>query len=123
MVQQLARKHVSIRLAHILFVILIACGAFGAGMLLRPWGGSAAPGGDISACVNKYTGAVRMSPNGATTCNANESTVAWPAIDTDTVGLHNHYLAHGSYHVPGSLHRNELLRCLRSWRYCDWRWI
>ncbi len=44
---------------------------------------NAAPA-NISACVNKYTGAVRMNSTGTTTCNANESTVSWSAVDTNT---------------------------------------
>ncbi|MEZ4570616.1 MAG: hypothetical protein R2849_09880 [Thermomicrobiales bacterium] len=62
-----------------LFIAMIASGAFVLGMVARPWNSSAAPAGTIEACVNKYTGAVRMSPYGTVTCNSNETQVVWPA--------------------------------------------
>lgn len=56
--------------------------AFGAALTLQQFTGSAAPGSTISACVNPYTGAVRMGPTGATTCNANETKVSWVGQET-----------------------------------------
>lgn len=73
----------TIRFVHILLVTIIAAAAFVAGIATRPWSGSAAPG-DISACVNNYTGAVRMKPYGPTTCSSGETKVSWSALDTDT---------------------------------------
>ncbi len=87
MVESITSKRLSIRLVHVLFIALIACGAFGAGMLARPWGGSAAPAADIEACVNGYTGGVRMNPAGAINCTPIESKVSWSAADTDTHGV------------------------------------
>ena len=87
MIGHIANRRLSIRLVHVLFIALVAGGAFVAGMYARPWQSSAAPASNIEACVNRYTGAVRMNPYGMTTCNANESTVSWSAVDTDTHGV------------------------------------
>jgi hypothetical protein len=82
MTHRIVSTRISIRLAHVLALLLVAGGAFGAGVLARPWSGRAAPGGQIEACVNRYTGGVRMGPQGSTTCTSNETTVNWQAQQT-----------------------------------------
>jgi hypothetical protein len=78
MLRRFASKRISIRLANVMVLLLVVGGAFGAGMLARPWSGRAAPG-DIEVCVNRSTGAVRMHPSGVTACATQESKVTWPA--------------------------------------------
>ncbi len=76
-------------LVHALLVcigLLLLVSGIAIGLIIRQFTAEAAPA-NVSACVNKYTGAVRMSPNGVTTCNANESPVSWSAVDTDTHGV------------------------------------
>ena len=87
--------------------------AFVAALTLQRFAGSAAPGSTISACVNPYTGGVRMGPTGATTCNANETKVSWPAVDTDTDthGVGEMTTQAGSYSVPAMSTAVHILDC------------
>lgn len=69
--------------------LLILVTGIAIGLAVRQFGADAAPG-DINACVNNYTGSVRMSPYGMTNCSANETRVNWAGVDT--TGLSNLYV-------------------------------
>jgi hypothetical protein len=71
---------------------------------------NAAPA-SVSACVNKYTGAVRMSPNGVTTCNANETPVNWSAVDTDTHGVGETVEGTNAVNIPGLGAAGDIADC------------
>ena len=102
------RQRLLVRALIVTLTLLVFVSGIAVGLALRQFNAGAAPG-DVSACVNNYSGAVRMSPYGPANCSANETQVTWPGMDT--LGMHDPYVKSSSIDIPPGITHSVLAEC------------